>query len=73
MNNMNRRSKGRPIQDREKKSHSRVIRFEPYMDERLTYTCRVLGISMSDAIRQGVILFLRATEEDVKRAEQDRY
>lgn len=47
MNNINRRSKGRPIQDREKKSHSRVIRFEPYMDERLTYTCRVLGISMS--------------------------
>lgn len=73
MNDINRRSKGRPIQDRERKSHLRVIRFEPYMDERLTYTCRVLGISMSDAIRQGVILFLRATEEDVKRAEQERY
>lgn len=52
-------NRGRPSTGVESKSIERKFRIEPYIDHRLTEVCRTLGINRSEAIRQGVLLFLR--------------
>ena len=49
---------GRPKEGLEVRSVERKIRLEPYLDQRLGQVCRHLGISRSEAIRQGITLFL---------------
>ena len=39
------------------------FRLEPHLDQQLTATCAYLGISKSNAIRQGVQMFLREAEK----------
>jgi len=53
------RPKGRPKEGIESRSVERKIRIEPYLDQELGRICRQLGISRSEAIRQGVQLFLK--------------
>ena len=53
---------GRPKEGLEARSVERKIRLEPYLDMRLGQVCRVLGISRSEAIRQGIGLFLQETK-----------
>lgn len=52
------RPKGRPQEGIEPRSIERKIRIEPYLDQELGRVCVLLGISKSEAIRQGVQLFL---------------
>lgn len=49
---------GRPREGVEARSVERKIRIEPFLDQELGRVCRVLGVSKSEAIRQGVQLFL---------------
>lgn len=63
-NSPNRR--GRPALGAESRSVERKIRLEPYLDENLAYVCRIFGISKSEAIRQGVILYLKEASRIIK-------
>ena len=50
---------GRPRVGLETRSVNLKTRIEPYLDEQLTLYCRRLGVSKSDAVRQGTVLWLR--------------
>ena len=54
---------GRPKEGAQSRSIERKIRIEPYLDEQLTITSRYFGISKSEAIRQGIKLFLKEAEK----------
>ena len=54
-----RRPVGRPKEGAETRSIECKIRMEPYLDDQLSMVCRVLGLSKSEAIRQGIKLFLK--------------
>lgn len=54
---------GRPKEGVQSKSVERKIRIEPYMEEQLTYVCRYLGISKAEAIRRGIMMFLKEAEK----------
>lgn len=56
------RPAGRPMEGAEKRSQFIRFRLEPYMERRLSATCRYLGISKSAAIRHGIQLFLKEAE-----------
>lgn len=58
-----RRPVGRPKEGAQSRSVERKIRLEPYLDEQLTYVSRYLGISKSEAIRRGIMMFLREAEK----------
>lgn len=62
-NNSGTSNRGRPAMGIESKSVERKIRVEPYLDARLTKTCKVLGITRSEAIRQGIMLFLKEADK----------
>ena len=51
--------RGRPAIGSEVKSKERKIRIEKTLDDELIYTCRVLGIPVSEGVRRGIILFIR--------------
>lgn len=53
---------GRPRDGVESRSVERKIRLEPYLDHRLALACQCLGITKSEAIRQGIQLFLKEAE-----------
>lgn len=55
--------RGKPISGVEAKSVERKIRLEPYLDKQLAAACKDLRISRSEAIRQGIQLFLRAADK----------
>lgn len=50
--------RGRPVIGAEKRSVICNIRLEPYIEKRLACTCKALGISKSEAIRQGILMYL---------------
>lgn len=51
--------RGRPLTGAEPKTAMIKLRLEPYLDEQLTWICRQLGITKSQAIRQGIRLLIR--------------
>lgn len=51
--------KGRPITGSEGKTVLRRFYIEPTLDNELKYACDRLGISVSEGIRQGIILFIK--------------
>lgn len=53
---------GRPREGAETRSVERKIRLEPYLDRELGQICRNLGISRSEAIRQGIMLWIREVQ-----------
>lgn len=54
---------GRPKEGAQPRTVERKIRLEPYLDEHLTIACKYLGITKSEAIRQGIKLFLQEAEK----------
>lgn len=54
---------GRPKEGVQTRSVEVKIRLEPYLDEHLQIACNCLGISKSEAIRQGIKLFLKEAEK----------
>ena len=60
-----RRPVGRPKEGAQSRSIERKIRLEPYLDEHLQIVCNYLGISKSEAIRQGIQLFLKEAEKEI--------
>lgn len=54
---------GRPKEGAQSRSVERKIRIEPYVDEQLTIVCSYLGITKSEAIRRGIIMFLKEAEK----------
>ena len=54
---------GRPKEGEQSRSVERKIRIEPYLDEHLSIACNYLGISKSEAIRQGIRMFLKEAEK----------
>ena len=55
----NKEMRGRPVYGAQAKTVDRKVRIEPYIDEELTYICRVIGITRAEGIRQGILLFIR--------------
>lgn len=53
------RPKGRPVEGAERRTVCRQVRLEPYLDQELGRVCHLLGATKSEAIRQGILLFLR--------------
>lgn len=60
-----RRPVGRPKEGAQSRSIERKIRLEPYLDEQLGIICQYLGIAKSEAIRQGIRLFLKEAEKEI--------
>ena len=58
--------RGKPISGIEAKSVERKIRLEPYLDKQLTAACKELRISRSEAIRQGIQLFLKEADKVIQ-------
>ncbi len=58
MDDKTRHPGGRPPTGASSKTKARTIRLEPYVDEELVIVCRYLGITPTDAIREGIRLFL---------------
>lgn len=54
---------GRPKEGAQSRSIERKIRLEPYLDEHLSIVCNYLGISKSEAIRRGIMMFLKEAEK----------
>lgn len=52
-------SPGRPISGSEAKSEFLKIRIERTLLDELTYACRSIGVSVSQGVRQGIILFIK--------------
>ena len=53
--------RGRKIQGSEGKSKLRRFFIEPSLDDELKYSCRILGIPISEGIRRGIIMFVKDT------------
>lgn len=51
--------RGRPISGSEEKSKELKIRIEPSLLGELTYVCRVIGISVSQGVRNAIIMFIQ--------------
>ena len=50
---------GRPITGSEAKSEFLKIRIERTLLDELTYACRSVGMSVSQGVRQGIIMFIK--------------
>ena len=60
MGNKNiRDGRGRPVYGAQRKSVERKVRLEPYVDDQVVYMARVLGISVSDVIRNGIRMYIQ--------------
>lgn len=53
------RPRGRPVEGSEKKSKIRGARLEKTLDDEFVFACQILGISYTEGVRQGIILFVR--------------
>lgn len=51
-------SRGRPITGITSKDQVVRFRCEPWLLEELTYTCRMVGVSRAEAIRQGIKIWI---------------
>lgn len=59
-------SRGRPVIGAEKRCVTRNVRLEPYIDKKLAAICKVLGVTKSEAIRQGIFMYLEAMDKLIK-------
>lgn len=57
---------GRPAEGAESRSERINLRIEPYIGERLTIVCRRFGITKSEALRQGLLMYLAEAERLMK-------
>ena len=64
--NIEQNGRGRPVDGLEKRTVARNVRIEPYLDKRLGYVCKVLGINKSEAIREGLINYLNEMEKVIR-------
>ena len=51
-------SRGRPPTGIAPKEQTIQFRIEPWLYEELTYTCRMVGVSRAEAIRQGIKIWI---------------
>lgn len=51
-------NRGRPITGITVKDKMLRVRIEPWLYEELTYTCRMVGVSRAEAIRQGIKIWI---------------
>ena len=56
-------TRGRPTVGSEARSLTIKFRIEPTLKDELKYACRVLGISVTEGIRRGIILFIRESHK----------
>jgi len=63
--NTDQTGRGRPVDGFEKRTVTRNVRIEPFLDKRLEYVCKTLGINKSEAIRQGLINYLNEMEKAI--------
>lgn len=61
--NMESGGRGRPPLGAEKRSTICNIRLEPYINKKLAGLCKTLGISKSEAIRQGILMYLETMDK----------
>ena len=54
-------SRGRPPVGSESKSETVKFRIEPTLKDELTYACRVHGITITEGIRRGILMFIKET------------
>ena len=59
LNNNDKRKRGRPISGTEQRGVYRGMRLEKSLDDEFVYACRTLGVSITEGLRQGVILFIQ--------------
>ena len=57
--------RGRPTIGVEKRTVARNIRLEPYIDTKLTRICKTFNISKSEAIRQGILMYINEAEKTI--------
>ena len=55
----NKRPRGRPVEGTENKTVVRGARIEKTLDDEFRFACQILGISYTEGIRQGIILFVK--------------
>lgn len=58
-------SRGRPITGSEKKDKILKIRLEPWLLSELTYTCRMVGCTRAEAIRQGIKMWIKQVRQHI--------
>lgn len=63
--NTDQTGRGRPVDGFEKRTVTRNVRIEPFLDKRLEYVCKTIGINKSEAIRQGLINYLNDVEKEI--------
>ena len=56
-------SRGRPITGIAPKDQTIKFRIEPWLYDELTYTCRMVGITRAEAIRQGIKIWIRQVRQ----------
>ena len=52
-------SRGRPVTGITSKDQTIKFRIEPWLYEELTYTCRIVGCTRAEAIRQGIKIWIK--------------
>ena len=62
----NPRGAGRKIAGSEAKTERIQTRLEPWIIRRIENICRISGISMSEAVRQALLLYVNETEKNLK-------
>lgn len=55
--------RGRKIDGVEKRCVACNVRLEPYVSHRLEQICKIFGINRSEAIRQGIMLYIKEAEK----------
>ena len=53
------RKRGRPVEGTERRSVIRGARIEKTLDDEFVYACQILGVSYTEGVRQGILLFIR--------------
>ena len=57
---------GRPREGAENRTQTLRLRIEPYLYERLVMVCRTFGITNAEALRQGLLMYLKEAERLMK-------
>lgn len=57
---------GRPREGAEIRTKTLRLRIEPYLYEKLTMVCRIFGIPKAEALRQGLLMYLKEAERLMK-------
>ena len=51
--------RGRPVTGISPKDQTIKFRIEPWLLDELTYTCRMVGVTRAEAIRQGIKIWIK--------------